>query len=159
MNNSPIKSTSVDEQSIEHLSIDGAKALAKRLRVQLEKDGQQVSHSKSLELIAAQHGFRDWNTMFASLGNRAPITKPPVSVGQRVRGHYLGHAFVASVLGVQTQSNGNRYRVTIKLDDAVDVVSFDSFSSLRKRISSTINQDGATTETNSDGVPILKLDI
>ncbi len=141
------------------LSIKQAKMLAKRLRAQLELEEKPVSIAKSLELLAAQHGYRDWNTMVASLNKTTALEKTPVCIGQRISGWYLGHAFVAKVLGVQVQNGGNRFRVTIDLDEAVDVVTFDSFSAFRKRITSVINQDGVTTEMNSSGVPILKLDI
>ncbi len=152
MNNSP----TTDQDP---LSIKQAKMLAKRLRTQLERDEKPVSIAKSLELLAAQHGYRDWNTMVANINKTTLLEKKPVHIGQRVSGWYLGHAFIARVLGVQVQNGGNRFRVTIDLDEAVDVVSFDSFSSFRKRITSVINQDGITTEMNSNGVPILKLDI
>ena len=95
--------------------------------------------------------------MHASFDNQASNYKPPISIGQRVRGQYLGHDFSGEVLGVQAQSGGSRFKVSLNLDEAVDVVSFDSFSSFRKRIHATINQNGITTEKNSQGVPILKL--
>lgn len=136
-------------------TIENAKQLAKQLRSQLKTDGEIVSHSKSLELFAQQQGYRDWNTMHAAIEGQPSAL--PVKVGQTIKGHYLGHAFTADVLAVQRQPNGGRYKVTLNLEEAVDVVEFDSFSSLRKRINATINQDGATTERNSQGVHILKL--
>lgn len=53
-------------------ALEGLKEQAKRLRAALEEQGQTITHSKALELIAAQHGFRDWNTLHASVGNRPP---------------------------------------------------------------------------------------
>ena len=141
-----------------NMSIEQAKILAKRLRTQLEKDGQTISHSKSLELLAVQNGFRDWNTMYASFGNQAQTTTP-LSVDAKVSGQYLGHDFTATVLGVQSKNGGSRYKVSLDLDEAVDVVSFDSFSCFRKRINATINQNGITSEKNSLGVPILKINL
>jgi len=152
MNNTP-------DLPIESLSLTQAKTLAKRLRLQLEKDGKTISHSNSLEMLAAQYGFRDWNTMFAYFGNQTKTNQLPITIGQHVTGQYLGHDFTAEVLGVQAQHGGSRYKVTIKLDQAVDVVRFDSFSAFRKRINATINKTGETTEKTSDGVPILKLNI
>ena len=136
-------------------TIEDAKRLAKQLRDQIKTDGEIVSHSKSLELLAQQQGYRDWNTMHAAIEDQP--SSLPVKVGQTIRGHYLGHAFTADVLAVQRQSNGSRYKVTLNLEKAVDVVTFDSFSAFRKRINATVNQDGATTERNSQGVHILKL--
>ncbi|MFC6713246.1 glyoxalase superfamily protein [Branchiibius cervicis] len=42
------------------------KQLASRLRAALATDGVEVSHSRALELVAAQHGYRDWNTLVAA---------------------------------------------------------------------------------------------
>lgn len=44
------------------LSPDEAKASARRLRRALAARGVEVGHSASLELFAAMHGARDWNT-------------------------------------------------------------------------------------------------
>lgn len=134
--------------------IEDLKQQAKRLRAGLSEDGDFISHSESLELVAKQYGMRDWNTLHAAVGNRR---MPPVSVSARVKGWYLGQAFSGEVLGVQTLSPG-RTRVTLELDDPVDVVTFDSFSAFRRRISATINADGKSTEKTSNGVPHLVLD-
>ena len=48
-------------------TIAQAKAMAKRLRSALALQGVDVSHSASLECIAAQLGHRDWNTAAALL--------------------------------------------------------------------------------------------
>lgn len=102
-------------------ALEGLKEQAKRLRAALEEQGQTITHSKALELIAAQHGFRDWNTLHASVGNRPAFN--PYLLGSRVEGFYLGQPFVASVLGVQALGGDpERYRLTLHLDDPVDVV-------------------------------------
>lgn len=51
------------------------KQLAGRLRAALAMDGVEVSHSRALELVAAQHGYRDWNTLVAA---PAPASHPIV---------------------------------------------------------------------------------
>ena len=135
-------------------SLEDLKQQAKRLRTGLGEDGDFISHSESLELIAKQYGMRDWNTLHAAVGNRQ---QPIVTVGARIKGRYLGQAFDAEVLGVQSLSQG-RMRITFELDDPVDVVTFDSFSAFRKRISATINSDGKSTEKTSNGVPQLVLE-
>ncbi len=135
-------------------TIEELKQQAKRLRAGLSEDGDFISHSESLELVAKQYGMRDWNTLHAAAGNRR---KPPLAVGARVKGRYLGQAFNGDVLGVQTLSAG-RTRVTIELDDPVDVVTFDSFSAFRRRINATIDDDGKSPEKTSNGVPQLVLD-
>ena len=49
------------------LTIDEAKAMAKRLRSALGERETIVSHANSLELVAATIGHRDWNTAAAAL--------------------------------------------------------------------------------------------
>ena len=144
--------------SIAHFSLEDLKAQAKRLRVSLAADGTDISHSKSLEMIAAQFGFRDWNTLHASLGNRPSVVKAPVYLGQQVSGTYLNQAFQAEVIGIQTLTEG-RYRVKLHFDDPVDVIAFDSFSSFRQRVSCTVGTDGITAEKTSDGKPQLQLNL
>ena len=48
-------------------TIDDAKAMARRLRAAMEARGLAASHSDTLELVAVQLGFRDWNTASAAL--------------------------------------------------------------------------------------------
>jgi hypothetical protein len=54
---------------------------AQRLRVRLEADGRPIGHSQCLELQAHQHGFKDWNTLHAAVGNRPPPS--PLTLGDR----------------------------------------------------------------------------
>jgi len=136
-------------------SIDALKNQAKRLRAKLEGNGNSIGHSQSLELLAHQHGFKDWNTLHATIGNRPPAA--PVFLGERVRGHYLGRYFEGDVIGVQTLVHSDRFRVTIVFDDPVDVVTFEGMSNFRKRVSCTLGSDGSTTEKTSDGRPHLTL--
>ena len=46
-------------------TIELAKKLAKRLRSDLAGAGIEITHSFALELIAHQHGVRDWNELSA----------------------------------------------------------------------------------------------
>nr|WP_237028953.1 glyoxalase superfamily protein [Phaeobacter porticola] len=55
--------------------------------------------------------------------------------------------------------DGARRRVTLHLEEPVDVVKFDSFSALRQRINGTIGWDGRSVERTSDGVPQLVLEL
>lgn len=137
-------------------SLEALKDQAKRLRTRLQVDGQTISHSKSLELVAAQMGFRDWNTLHARLGNRPPFN--PYLLGSRVRGYYLGQAFEAEVLGVQSLGGSPvRYRLTLHLDQPVDVVTFESFSAFRQRVHCNVDGTGRTTEKTSNGRPQVEL--
>ena len=139
-------------------SLEALKAQAKRLRAELESDGHAVSHSRSLELLAHQYGFRDWNALHATLGNRAR-SGPPVALGERVSGHYLGQAFDGEVIGVQALSSPDRYRVTISFDEPVDVVTFDSFSAFRKRVSAVVDRNGVSAEKTSNRLPQMQLSL
>jgi hypothetical protein len=134
-------------------SLDALKLQAKELRKSLTWEGRDVNHAQALELVAKSHGFRDWNTLHAAIGN-AP--RPPVVVGQVVEGRYLGQEFVAEVLGVRVLSEG-RYRVTFDFAEAVDVVTFDSFSNFRKRVSNTVDSMGRSFNRTSNGQPHIVL--
>jgi catechol 2,3-dioxygenase-like lactoylglutathione lyase family enzyme len=46
-----------------------AKTMAATLRDRLAADGQALTHSRALELVAALHGLRDWNTLAAVVGD------------------------------------------------------------------------------------------
>lgn len=130
------------------------KTQAKRLRARLKDTGVDISHSESLELIAQQNGARDWNTLRAQIGNMPPAPK----VGDRVTGRYLGQQFAGYIKGLTSLGQGDQYRITLHFDDPVDVVSFDSFSSFRQRVSGVIGIDGRSPQKTSDGVPQLIVD-
>jgi hypothetical protein len=137
------------------LTLEGLKRQAKSLRADMAADGTKISHSRALELVAHQLGYKDWNTLHAKLGNR---TGCPVWLGQTVAGKYLGQAFIAEVIGVQTLP-GNRFRINLDFDEAVDVVTFDSFSNFRKRVHCVITPDGVTEAKTSNGQPHLVLEL
>ncbi len=130
------------------------KQQAKRLRSSLEADGVVVTHSQSLELLARQLGHRDWNTAHAAAGNTKPAC--PVGLGQTVEGRYLSRNFKGEVIGIKAIAP-SRFRVTFNFDEPVDVVTFDSFSAFRKRVTCTIDGRGKTTEKTSDGLPHMEL--
>ena len=130
------------------------KAQAKRLRKSLEAEGNFLTHSETLELVASQYGYRDWNTLHAAAGNRPA---EPLFVGAKVSGTYLGQTFTGEVKSLSRLNDGARYRLTLDLDKAVDVVTFESFSAFRKRINGTINRDGRSASKTSNGRPHLEL--
>lgn len=136
-------------------TLEELKAQAKRLRTKMETEGTTIGHSKSLELLAHQFGYKDWNTLHATLGNRRTLV--PLKIGGRVSGHYLGQPFDAQVLGIQASTAADRLRVTLLFDQPVDVVTFDSFSAFRHRVTCNIGKDGKTVEKTSDGQPQLSL--
>ncbi len=136
-------------------SIAAAKEQAKRLRARLESEDTSVGHSRSLELIAHQYGYRDWNTLHAAIGNRPPVEW---QVGGHVRGRYLSQPFDTEILAIETVRPG-WFRLTLDLDEAVDVVSFDSFSNFRKRVTGVVGPGGISREKTSNGRPQLELDM
>lgn len=135
-------------------NLDDLKTQAERLRANLANDGDFISHSEALELIAHQHGFRDWNGLHAACGNRPPPT--PLAIGARVSGRYLGQEFAGEIIGLETLSPG-RVRITLNFDEPVDVITFESFSAFRQRVSCVIDGDGKTAEKTSNGQPHLEL--
>ncbi|KIC45130.1 hypothetical protein RA28_11645 [Ruegeria sp. ANG-S4] len=126
------------------------KLQAKRLREKLRRDGVALSHSESLEMLAHQHGVRDWNTLHAMAGNRVHL-----GVGDRVQGRYLGQDFTAEIRGLTVLGDGAHRRISLQLDTPVDVVRFDSFSSFRQRVTGEIGWDGRSVRHTSDGEPHL----
>lgn len=129
---------------------------ARRLRASLQAEGQPVSHCRALELIAHQHGFRDWNTLHARLGNRPRLS--PYTIGARVAGCYLGQRFSGEVLSAGVfESDPTRIRLTLKFDTPVDVVTFDSFSAFRHRVNCVVDDTGRSREKTSNGRPQVEL--
>ena len=137
-------------------SLDDLKQQARRLRDTLGRQGAVVNHAKSLELIAGQHGFRDWNTLMAAIGNRPPLRS--YSIGEQVAGHYLGQPFTGRIVAVQALTSARgRYRVSFDFDEPVDVITFDSWSAYRKRVTCTLDEAGRTVEKTSNGLPHMVL--
>jgi hypothetical protein len=138
-------------------SLEDLKDQAKRLRDALARQGTTINHSRSLELIAGQHGFRDWNTLHARIGNMPP-PKRALSIGDSVAGHYLGQKFTGKVVAIKTLTNAHGLsKVTFDFDEPVDVITFDSWSAYRKRVTCTLGEDGKTVEKTSNGAPHMVL--
>lgn len=136
------------------MTVDEAKAQAKALRGALQAQGHAISHAQALELVARQHGARDWNTLHARLAQRnAP---PDLALGDRVRGRYLGQPFTGRILGLSGPSSHRQ--IEISFDHPVDVVRFESFSNLRHRIRATIDETGTSHRRTSDGAPHLTVE-
>jgi len=128
-----------------------AKARARQLRADLVARGVTISHSEALERVARAAGFADWNALSAAIGNRPP---EGWAVGGQVCGAYLGQPFTGRILAAEATRPG-WFRLKIDLDEAVDVVTFDSFSNFRKRINATVGPLGESREKTSDGQPHL----
>ena len=61
------------------------------------------------------------------------------------------------MIGVQVLATPDRFRITLHFDEPVDVVTFDSFSAYRQRVTGTIDSTGRTAEKTSDGRPHMEL--
>jgi hypothetical protein len=129
---------------------DQAKARARELRAELAAGGTPISHAEGLERVAAELGYRDWNTASARLSNEPEV---PLQVGDLVAGRYLKQPFTGRVLGVREVGGGAAFEVTIRFDAPVDVVEFESFSNLRKQVSVTVSAAGVSAFRTSDGAP------
>lgn len=136
-------------------TLHDAKQLAKALCEKQKAAGKNMKHAAALELVAGQHGFKDWNTFHAAISGHAP---DGFVVGGRVTGTYLSAPFEATVLAVKMIRPG-WFQVQLDLDKPVDVVTFDSFSNMRKRINGTVGPQGMSRERTSDGRPQLQIDI
>lgn len=129
-------------------SLDALKTQAKQLKQALAAKGQDLAHGQCLDLIARQHGLRDWNTLHAKLGN----TPPALALGQHVTGRYLGQPFKGEVISLAALGDSHT-RVTLRFEKPVDVVPFDSFSNFRQQVSVVLTADRRTVEQTSDGTP------
>jgi hypothetical protein len=72
-------------------SLNKAKSMAKSLRAALAEKKIDLPHSACLELVARQHGFKDWNILSARLDHTpgrisGEVTKLPVPQGWYVIG-------------------------------------------------------------------------
>lgn len=130
------------------------KAEAKHLRAERALAGAPLSHGAALEEVAHSHGYRDWNTAVAALPERVAT---PVQVGQRVKGTYLKQPFTGLVIGVQLLSDMQHYKVTVKFDKPVDVVTSELFSSFRQRVTATVDIHGVSPAQTSDREPHMRI--
>lgn len=131
------------------------KSEARALREERAIAGEAISHSKALELTAKAHGYRDWNTAVASLPTRVAC---PVTLGDRVSGAYLKQRFTGRVIAAAIMPGEQLYKITIQFDEPVDVVTFDTFSAFRQRVTATVDAYGVSPAHTSDGEPHMRLD-
>ncbi|WP_415403425.1 glyoxalase superfamily protein [Tateyamaria sp. SN3-11] len=130
------------------------KAQAKRLRAKLNDAGTPCNYAKALEAVAHQWGMRDWNTLHARAQDTPQNAYRP---GQRVTGRYLGNRFVGHIKAAQIMPHGH-HRLTLRFDEAIDVVTSPHFSALRRQVNCVVNANGQTKRVTSDGQPHLVID-
>lgn len=140
--------------SLDTLSATSLKDEAKALREEREKAGTPLSQGAALEEIARRHGYRDWNTARAALPDRIKV---PVQVGMRVTGTYLKQPFAGLVIAVKALQDMRHFEVTVTFDEPVDVVTFESFSAFRQRVTATVDVYGVSPAHTSDGEPHMRL--
>ncbi|WP_179381707.1 glyoxalase superfamily protein [Jannaschia marina] len=136
-------------------SLIEAKEKAKQLRSKMSKSGSKIGHAQSLERVAHQHGFRDWNSMFAAIGKDRPMAW---NVGDRVTGTYLSQRFSAHVTSVSALRPG-WFKLVLQLEQAIDVVTSDAFSNQRRRIRGVVGPKAFSIERTSNGQPHLQIDV
>lgn len=129
---------------------DQAKARARERRAGPGAGGAPVSDAEALERIAAELGSPCLNTASARLWNEPGA---PLQVGDLVAGRYLEQPFTGRAPGVREVAGGAAFDVTIRFDEAVDVVEFESFPNLRTQVQITVSAAGVSAFRTSDGVP------
>lgn len=133
-------------------SRDVLKAQAKRLRADMKSNGTELTHAAALETVAHQWGMRDWNTLSA----KADVSATQWYPGQRASGRYLGHTFTGNIKAARLASSGF-WSLTVRFDEAIDVVESQHFTSLRQQINTTINTRGESPQKTSNGQPHMMI--
>jgi len=137
------------------LSTTDYKNQAKRLRADLAGAGIAIGHGKALEMVAHQHGFRDWNTLAAQAeGANRP---EPLSIGQRVTGIYLRQPFTGRIVALE-ETQAGLFRTTVLFDEPVDVVRFKSFSNWRSRVTAVLDEYGLSHNDSGQPNAIMQLE-
>jgi hypothetical protein len=137
---------------------DELKHQARRLRQAMADRGTPVAHGTALELVAKSHGARDWNTLAARRPADTPPSTPKFAIGDAVCGRYLGQAFQGRIVSLAKLPATGLLRVAVHFDQPVDVVTFDSFSAFRSRVTAVITDKGVSPRRTSNGLPQLVLE-
>ena len=130
----------------------GAQGFARRMD-RIRVHDQHLISDKGLG--GQQHGFRDWNTLRARAESNAPVDR--LRVGDLIAGTYLGQAFTGRILGLSAYGDDGHYHIRMHFDEAVDVVTFDSFSSFRQRVRGVVDRFGRSPRKTSNGQPHIEL--
>ncbi|WP_068083456.1 glyoxalase superfamily protein [Polycladidibacter stylochi] len=136
-------------------SLTNLKRQAKNLKLALSEQGKPVSHSQALELVARQNGYKDWNSASALCEKQSG--KLALQAGRQVQGEYMGQSFKGKLIAVKALGQDQFMQITVELDEAVDVVEFESFSNFRKRITCTLDRNGVSTSVHGNGLPHMRL--
>ncbi len=131
------------------------KTHAKRLREALAADGLNLSHSRALDIVARQHGARDWNTLAATAAKTR--LGAPFAVGERVAGTFNGKPAQGRLIGLEETIKPDLWRVTVAFDPPVDVVTSELFSSERRRITMIVGADGRSRRLTGTETGVMAL--
>lgn len=125
--------------TISTLTLENLKIQARRMRDHFAEKNIDISHSATLEVLAKQHGFKDWNVLSAILKRRLEKDIWP-ELDDRIKGIYLGHNFTGRVTKIQITKQENSRRYTLLFDNPVDVVTSAHFSNSRRQINCFLDQ-------------------
>lgn len=134
---------------------------ARRLRQALGEEGVHISHGKALDFVARQSGSRDWNTLSAQ-GAKTPDTAEqavPYRVGQWVAGRIHATPFKARIIAVEETIKPDLWRITLKFEPAIDVVTSPHFSMLRRRLTIVVGADGKSRRLTGSEAGGVTLDV
>ena len=143
-------------------SLKKTKGRAKRLRSYLASQDFEITYAQSLEAVAQEDGFRDWNTLSASLlaasdparsdsEEKNAASALGFHVGDRVCGTYRGGDFTGTILGLEKTDGAPVWRIKIQFDEPVHLNPDGLLDLTRLRVRLMINADG--TSVNLKGTP------
>lgn len=134
------------------------KTHARRLRTALGEEGIAITHSQALELVARQHGERDWNTLSAQ---SRPVAEMPASVpfavGDAVSGTFNGKPARGHVHGIAQTIKPDLWRLTVAFNPPVDVVTSPLFSAERRRVEIVVGADGRSRRLTGTETGVMEL--
>jgi len=140
-------------------TIPDYKTKARRLRDALADEGVALSHGKALDIVARQHGARDWNTLSARAPAPAPrdVPAPPFAVGDRVEGTFNDRPAQGRVIGLAETIKPELWRVTVKFSPPVDASTSAAFRAERTRVEMIVGADGRSRRLTGTETGVMAL--
>lgn len=136
---------------------------ARRLRDALAAEGIALSHGKALDIVARQHGERDWNTLAARASAAAtpePVPETaaaPFAVGDAVAGLFNGAPATGRVIGLAETIKRDLWRVTVKFSPPVDASTSANFRAERTRVEMIVGADGRSRRLTGSETGVMAL--
>lgn len=135
-------------------TVSALKDHARRLRTALKETGLEITHSKALELVARQHGARDWNVLAARPDAPEAL---PFAVGDAVAGTFNGKPAKGHVHALSRTIKPDLWRMTVSFDPPVDVVTSPHFSAERRRVELVVGKDGRSRRLTGTETGVAEL--